>query len=432
MQLRYRLLALSLLALALFAHPARAVPSFAEQTGQPCSACHIGAFGPQLTAFGRQFKLNGYTMSDGADHIPLAAMAQFSFNHTAADQNPKAAPGFRANDNASLDEASLFYAGAITDHVGIFAQALYSGVGHAFAWGDLDLRYADTTTLAGKDLVYGVTFNNEPSVTDLWNTTPAWGFPFARSFLAPTPSGTAVVDGVLDQQVVGLGGYTQWDDLVYLELNLYRSLRQGELTPLGTLDARQLDGNNPYWRVALQHSFGDHYVELGTYGMDAELFPRATQSLGADHALDTAIDGSYQWTFLNDYTLAAYSTYILESRNNDASHLLLGARSSDSLKTFRANASFTVEDTYTANVQRFNTVGTTDGPIFGGSPNSAGWIGELDYTPTGKSESFLPSWLNVKFALQYVDYTRFNGSEDHASDKNTLYLLSWFAVPLGN
>lgn len=430
MQLRYRLLALSLLALALFAHPARAVPSFAEQTGQPCSACHIGAFGPQLTAFGRQFKLTGYTLNDGSSHIPLAALAQFSFTHTAADQNPRAAPGFRANDNATLDEASLFYAGALTEHAGVFAQALYSGVGHAFAWGDLDLRYADTTTLAGKDLIYGLTFNNDPSIQDLWNTTPVWGFPFAHSFLAPTPSASAVVDGTLAQQVVGLGAYTQWNDLLYLEFDLYRSLGQQELTPLGTLDARQLDGDNPYWRVALQHSFGDHYVELGTYGMDANVFPRATQSFGTDHALDVAVDGSYQWTFLNDYTLAAYATYILESRTENASHPLLGTFTSDSLKTFRTNVSFTVEDTYTANVQRFNMVGTTDPALFGGSPNSAGWIGELDYTPTGKADSFLPSWLNVKFALQYVDYTRFDGSVDHASDKNTLYLLSWFAVPL--
>jgi len=430
MQLRYRLLALSLLALALFAHPARAVPSFAEQTGQPCSACHVGAFGPQLTAFGRQFKLNGYTLSDGGDHIPLAALAQTSFTHTAADQDPKAAPGFRANDNATLDEASLFLAGALTDHVGVFAQGIYNGVGHGFAWGDLDLRYADTTTLFGKDLVYGATFNNGPTVQDLWNTTPAFGFPFAHSFLAPSPGGTTVIDGTLDQQVVGLGGYTQWNDLLYLELDFYRSLRQGELTALGALDARQLDGNNPYWRAALQHSFGDHYVELGTYGMEASLFPRATQSFGADHDLDTAVDASYQWTFLEDYTLAAYSTYILETRNEDASHRLLGAFTSDSLKTFRTNVSFTVEDTYTANVQRFNMVGTTDVAEFGGSPNSAGWIGELDYTPTGKSTSFLPSWLNVKFSLQYVDYTRFDGSIDHASDNDTLYLLSWFAVPL--
>src|ERR1700719_3531566 len=63
--------------------PARALPSFAIQTGQPCAACHIGAFGPQLTPYGRDFKLHGYVASDGQDHgLPLAFTPQTSFTHT--------------------------------------------------------------------------------------------------------------------------------------------------------------------------------------------------------------------------------------------------------------------------------------------------------------------------------------------------------------
>lgn len=45
------------------------------QTGQACSACHT-AF-PELTPFGRAFKLNGYTMGGGLTFTqapPLAAM----------------------------------------------------------------------------------------------------------------------------------------------------------------------------------------------------------------------------------------------------------------------------------------------------------------------------------------------------------------------
>jgi hypothetical protein len=52
---------------------AHAVPAFAVQTGQPCTACHIGAFGPQLTPFGRAFKIGGYTQGGGqGPEIPLA------------------------------------------------------------------------------------------------------------------------------------------------------------------------------------------------------------------------------------------------------------------------------------------------------------------------------------------------------------------------
>src|SRR5580693_8910517 len=47
-----------------FAPPAKALPSFARQTGQPCGTCHTDF--PALTPFGRRFKLLGYTVGGGA------------------------------------------------------------------------------------------------------------------------------------------------------------------------------------------------------------------------------------------------------------------------------------------------------------------------------------------------------------------------------
>jgi len=46
-----------------FAPQARALPSFARQTGQPCGTCHTDF--PALTPFGRRFKLLGYTVGGG-------------------------------------------------------------------------------------------------------------------------------------------------------------------------------------------------------------------------------------------------------------------------------------------------------------------------------------------------------------------------------
>ena len=40
----------------------QAVPSFSRQTGLKCSVCHSNP--PELTAFGRKFKLEGYTLTD--------------------------------------------------------------------------------------------------------------------------------------------------------------------------------------------------------------------------------------------------------------------------------------------------------------------------------------------------------------------------------
>src|SRR5664279_813295 len=61
-------------------NPAAAIPSFARQTGQTCSACHT-AF-PQLTPFGRRFKLGGYTLEGGDSTLPpLAMMVQSTYTN---------------------------------------------------------------------------------------------------------------------------------------------------------------------------------------------------------------------------------------------------------------------------------------------------------------------------------------------------------------
>src|SRR5438094_6013816 len=58
------------------------VPAFARQTEQQCIACHVSF--PELTPYGRYFKLSGYTLgkaaisSEGLHHVPLAVMAEAS------------------------------------------------------------------------------------------------------------------------------------------------------------------------------------------------------------------------------------------------------------------------------------------------------------------------------------------------------------------
>ena len=139
-----------------------------------------------------------------------------------------------------------------------------------------------------------------------------------------------------------------------------------------------------------------------------------------------------------------YPTFIMEFQNLSASQALGNAdKSSHTLNTFRADTSYIFKQTYGLTLGYFQTTGTTDtllyqpSPIFGsasGSPNSRGYIVQLNYIPFGKADSFLAPWLNVRFTLQYTGYTEFNGGHSNydgfgrnASDNNTLYLLSWFA-----
>ena len=48
---------------------AKALASFARQTGQPCGACHTDY--PGLTPYGRRFKIGGYTYGGGAYRTTL-------------------------------------------------------------------------------------------------------------------------------------------------------------------------------------------------------------------------------------------------------------------------------------------------------------------------------------------------------------------------
>ena len=71
---RTRLLALCSLfsaAVVVAPMPAHAVPSFARQTGAPCSQCHTTAFGPALTPFGYGGRLAMTAMPATAPPRPL-------------------------------------------------------------------------------------------------------------------------------------------------------------------------------------------------------------------------------------------------------------------------------------------------------------------------------------------------------------------------
>jgi hypothetical protein len=177
------LAALTFAASLLGSEAAHALPSYARQTGQECAACHNGF--PELTPYGRLFKMNGYTFSSGQSELPpVSAMLIPSFTHTDKDQ-PGANPHFGPNDNITVQTASLFYGGAIAPHLGAFIQGTYDNVPRVFHWDNTDIRYAQSASLEGREVVFGVSLNNNPTVTDPWNSTPAWSYPFVSTALSP-------------------------------------------------------------------------------------------------------------------------------------------------------------------------------------------------------------------------------------------------------
>ncbi len=415
-----------------------AIPSFARQTNLPCSSCHY--IYPELTPFGRLFKLNAYTMTGIAtiqstneqqstnlkilNVLPMSAMIQGSFNETS-----KAQPGSQKVVMDFPQQLSLFVAGEISPNFGSFIQITYDDQGASFALDNTDLRFASHTTVDNNDLLYGLSLNNGPTVEDVWNTTSAWGFPYFSSAVVPTPTAATLIDGGLAQEVTGLGAYALYDNMIYGEFSLYKSTPQGGPFPANSNSENTISGFAPYWRVAWQKQWSGQYLEVGTYGMATSLYPTGISG-PTDKYTDIAMDAQYERS-VGSSELIAHTTYITEKQNFDATAPSGGANPSNNLKTFRIDCSYNLPVGVAFSLGYFNTNGDKDANLYtpasvtgsaNGSPNSGGVIAQVDYLP----------WLNTQFAIQYVAYNKFNGGSTNydgagrnASDNNTLYVLGW-------
>jgi hypothetical protein len=432
---------------ALLASRSEALPSFARQTGMPCARCHTVAYGPALTAYGRQFKLNGYVWGDAKESIPpIALMVQGGFTHTAKDLSAPAADHFATNDNLSVDQVSLFYGGRISQHVGAFVQVTYSGEDRHTSWDNVDVRYARAITVGDTGVVFGVSVNNNPTIQDLWNSTPGWGFPYISSGLGPTPAAGTIIAGGLSQLVLGATAYAMVDDHLYLEAGAYRGLSDRWLSNTGlTADANpHVQGLAPYWRAAWQVDKKQNYFSVGIFGLNTKLQPDPSIP-NEDHFNDIGVDATYQFTDGSRNAVSANFSVIHEKQTLDASFAAgNSASNANHLNTVGLDVTYAYEQTWVASVGLFNTSGGSDAGLFtpapdsgsnNGSPNSRGYVLQLEYIPFGKLNSFASPWLNVRLGVQYIGYQRFNGGSSNydgfgrsAGDNDTLFGYFWLAM----
>jgi len=416
---------------------ASAIPSFARQTNLSCATCHT--IFPELTAFGRLFKLNGYTMTgmktikevseNGTNRLNLLKTLPISASvQTAYTNVNKAVPGTQNNTIDFPQEFSLFVGGEITPHIGAFIQLSYENSEASFGWDMADIRYANHTKLADKNLIYGVTLNNMLTLQDPWNTTPAFTFPYQTSGVAPTPGAEVLLESENLMGVVGLGAYGLWNNLIYGEFSIYRSSHQGAANPPDNTSMNTIKSLVPYWRLAIQHQFGNQYLQVGTLGIKADIYPTGISGLTDDYT-DVGVDFNYENNIENN-SIAVRSSYIHETQDLNATFLAGGvANPSIALNKFKINASYYLHHQIGLTVGYFNINGDNDAIFYGGNlsqkPNSNGIVVEFSVAP----------WLNTKFDIQYTAYNKFDGSSDNydgtgrnASDNNTFYLISWIAL----
>jgi hypothetical protein len=457
---------LGLAALTLCAGQAWAVPAFARQTGMSCAQCHTEF--PELTPFGRQFKLNGYVLgakdkvtdtvpnADGKDEdaqtrleigtgVPLGAMIQAEVHWIRNDASKNLTLTTNAGSDgqgyASLPtQVSLFFAGEITPKVGAFMQLTYDPNGGGVGIDNTDIRYADHWGVGSHDLLLGATINNNITAQDVYNSTPAWGFPFAEPDNAPGPTVATQIEGAMAQNVAGLGVYVDWDSWLYAELSGYRTNPQAGYT------GEYIQGWAPYWRVAAELDRGNHAWEVGAYGVTLPLLPgnldlgTSPANTPADIYTDVAFDTQYQYigednifTLLGSYTIENQALNYSSNPNHTLSGGGTGALSSntyDQLLDLHMTASYLYKRAWGAAISYFQLTGNSDPVLYNNMdlyqnvPNSNGFIYELSYRP----------WLNTRLSLDYAAYGQvdgtgvdYDGAGRSAADNNTLTAMAWFA-----
>lgn len=448
----------------------RAIPSFARQTGMSCVVCHTTF--PELTPFGRRFKINGFTMTtkpaDVSDYsvttdthttrrnLVLSYVSPISYameiaygkwNRPLNDPNagngggPASTAQSQADTFLFPEQFSLFYGGRVTDNVGTWIQLTYDGTAGQVGLDNTEVRYADHSN--DREWVWGTYANNSPGMQDAYNTPVAAPFSIP-AFNVPSLYGTvgagglrAPLAGSLSGQVAGVGGYGFYHDSFYVDVAGYHSNVPGNvalsnpgLVSTGTVGG--LVGVAPYVRVAYEKDWGRHSVEIGAMDMNGRLVPgiipnASMRSPTTDNQFeDTSVDWQYQYIG-DDHIFSFLGAYTHERQRNNS--LFVGTyytNNTDYLDRTSLTTQYSYRRHYGGLVNWVNTTGTKDALQNGndGSPGNQYWAFELDYMP----------WLNTKFLLQYDVYTVVNGNQSpyfggntKPSDNNSFIAGLWMA-----
>jgi hypothetical protein len=488
-----RISALALVAFTVVcASPAQALPLFARQTGLACLTCHTVY--PELTHFGRMFKLNGYQLDNGKDiqvtndegkqllalpAVPNLALFVMVGDVQLAKPLPDSnIPGAHSYANGGIElpqQLSLLYGGKIAPHFGAFAQVTYDFSADTFNIDNTDFRFANTVVLPNKQpFAYGVSINNNPTIEDPWNTTPAFGFPYVPPEVAVGSVAGPIINAGTAYEVAGPVGYILWNEQFYAALGFYHHAQNGsnspgnpilgEGGPVDSATSNVISGWAPYWRVAYEYDFDSYAFEVGTYGAQFKIFPGGGNALTGPTNNYTDVAGDFQLQYIGEKHAATLKgTYVRENQSLNATGPAgLGTtNASDWLSYLATDFTYWYKRKYGFTAGYISTHGSTDqlaynggclaaannqvagcaesgggpytapaGPVgvvnsANGDPTTNAWVGELMYAP----------WLNVKVVLQYTHYTMFNGASNNydgvgrnASDNDTTYLLMWFAL----
>ena len=448
-----------------------ALPSFTEQTQQPCASCHLN-FG-ELTPVGRKFKLMGYARGNRV--TPLSVNGTVSLTKISnTDSSVDPSVSLPKNGKVLPEELNVFVAGKITDQVGsnlkltanainttpLFASSgVQTGtkVGKDVFLDNSEIRFAQSGQLNKTPMVWGVTLNNAPSTQDLWSTTPGHGFPYRTSSLLNAwgmgQFGPAsMIDGGMNSQVLGVGMFAMLDDVWYAELTSYH----GSKTAIPALEVANASNavstsNNPYWRLAWNPVVGANSWMVGAFGMVSKLSrDRLVTGSSSGKYTDIGIDAQYQF-ITPSHSWSAQASLIQEKADWSARGVGTNHDAQVStLNTFKTKVTYDFARTYGATWFGFASNGSTDSLYWAysatattgacnqnsstlaycssnGIPNTAGQGFEIYYAPVPQlrinlQQTYYRSFLGGR---TFIDNT--SGNSRAASDNNLTYLYATYS-----
>ena len=460
-----------LICLVVFSSQAWALPSFTEQTQQPCAACHL-SFG-ELTPTGRKFKLMGYARGNRVNPFSINGTVSLTkISNTDSSVDPSVS--LPKNGKVLPEELNFFMAGKIIEQVGsnvkltanaINTTPLFSTsgvqtgtkVGKDVFLDNSEIRFAQSGQLNKTPMVWGVTLNNAPSTQDLWSTTPGHGFPYrSSSLLNAWGMGqfgpTAMLDGGMNSQVLGVGMFAMLDDVWYAEFTSYH----GSKTAIPALEVANANNavstsNNPYWRLAWNPVFGANSWMLGTFGMVSKLSrDRLVTGSSSGKYTDIGIDAQYQF-ITPSHSWSAQASLIQEKVDWSARSVGTNHDAQVStLNTFKTKVTYDFARTYGATWFGFASNGSADSLYWAysatattgacnqnsstlsycssnGMPNTAGQGFEIYYAPVPQlrinlQQTYFRSFLGGR---TFIDNT--SGNSRAASDNNLTYLYATYS-----
>lgn len=402
------------LLMLLFSAGAQAIPAYARQTGSTCADCHAGSYGytsggangPNLTPYGMQFKMNGYTDTDtDGQGFKLPLSAQVIAAHTAPAQG---------KGHSALTEADLYIAGRVSDNVGGFIKVEndHQGQGSHYQTklSSLDLRFVvKDLKLAGKDTLLGVTVNNSPGFTD-----PVAILPGATYFGPPGSTGGTALNPLntngLASRVIGASVYTLFDKNWYGELGSYRDLPTSLRDRLGyhNDDPGRLS-DTVYGRFAYMKDWKRQFFSAGLVGLTTKR--QLPETAPSDTLTDLGYDLSYQYLGNRENIVQLSYVNIFEHRKYGSIFSANGfeALNRGVVHDQEIDATYTFKQQFGFQFGHLISTGTSDVARFGlTGPDTTVNSYTLFWTPFGRDESWL-TLANLRLSLSWFRFTKLSG-----------------------